>query len=216
MTWDVRAPQYQPHASQFAYGLKGSCTLLALAACDIVSKGIGAYVLDPHAPSPNPASTENVQAVMYRIYKEARAHGLCAANGAADQYDMINMAGLIGLPIRDILYYADPMPSDAWVNFLRRHVAHSDRPYPVLVQVANGQALKDADSGSQDQAGLFCHAIAIYGTRTDPTEAMAGGYICCDGDNPAIKDSTVIYSLATLAAARPISMIAFNYAAAKG
>jgi hypothetical protein len=153
---------------------------------------------------------------MYRIYQEARQHGLCAANGAANQYDMLNMARLIGLPVADTLYYADPQPTEAWVNFIRRHVAHADKPSPVLVQVANGQHLKDSTSGQQDEAGLHCHAIAIYGVQTDPTDALAGGYICCDGDNPAISGHPVIYSLATLAAAQPISMIAFDYVTRKG
>lgn len=216
MTWQVRAPVYQPHASQFAYGLKGSCTLLALAACDVVSKGIASYVLDPHAPNPNPASSENVQAVMYRIYKQARAHGLCAPSGGANQYDMLKMAGLIGLPVKDVLYYAEPQPTDAWVNFLRRYVAHAAKPYPVLMQFSNGQALRDADAGTADEPGLRYHAAALYGTQTDPENIRAGGYIGCDGDNATVKDRPIIYSLATLAAARPISIIAFDYVQAKG
>jgi hypothetical protein len=215
MTWETRAPVYQPHASQFVRGLRGGCTLLGLAACDVVSKGIGAYVLDPHVPHPDPASAENVQAVMWRIFIEARRNSLCAANGAASQADMLSLSRLISLPIKDVLYYAEPQPTEAWVNFIRTYVAHSTRPYPVLMQVAYGQALKDVTSGQSDEPGLHYHALAIYGTQVDPADADAGGYICCDGDNPAIGDHPVIYNLATLAAARPISMIAFDYVGGK-
>jgi hypothetical protein len=211
MAWEIRAPLYQPHASQFAYGLKGSCTLLALAACDIIAKGMKAYVGDPHVAHPDPASSENVQAVMWRAYQQARQHGLCAVNGAANQWDMLRLAGIIGLPVKEVLTYAPVQPTDLWVQFLRRHVAHADRPAPVLVQVAYGQALKDAESGAEDENGLRCHAIAIYGVQTDPNDPKAGGYICCDGDSPAIGQHPVIYSLATLAAAQPISMIAFDF-----
>lgn len=142
MTWEIRAPSYQPHASQFAYGLRGACTLLALAACDVVSKGMGAWVGDPHDPTPDPASAANVQAIMWRIYQDARAHGLCGPNGAATQQGMIAEAHRIGLPIRDTLYFADPMPYDAWTGFLHRYVAWATpRPFPLLMQVANGEAL---------------------------------------------------------------------------
>lgn len=211
MAWEIRAPQYQPHASQFVRGLRGGCTLLALAACDVISKGIKAWVGDPHTAHPDPASSENVQAVMWRMYQQARQHGLCAANGAANQWDMLRLAAIIGLPVRDVLYYAPSQPTDLWVNFLREHVAHGDRPYPVLAQVAYGQALKDAETGTEDEAGLRYHAICIYGTQVDANDSKQGGYICCDGDNPSIGNHPVIYNLATLAAAQPISLIAFNY-----
>jgi hypothetical protein len=211
MVWNVHAPIYMPHASQFAFGLKGSCTLLSLAACDVVSKGMRAYVGDAHAPHPDPASVDNVQLLMYRAYVEARRYGLCAANGAANQASMITMSGRIGLPIKETLYYSESLPVEVWVDFLRRNVAHSTRPYPILMQVRNGAALKDMQSGSTDEKELRYHAIAIYGTQTDDSDGQAGGYLCCDGDNPAINDHPVIYNLATLAAAQPVSMIAFDY-----
>jgi len=218
MTWQTNAPHYQPHASQFAFGLKGACTLLALACCDVVSKGIHAWVGDPHQPNPNPASTENVQAVMYRIYKEARqrtdpATGgpCCAPNGAATQSGMLAMAGYIGLPVADVLHYADVQPTAAWVDFLRRNVAHATRPRPVLMQVSNGRAAKDANTGAVDEPDLQSHAIAVLGTMIDPSDPTKGGYIVCDGDNPSIANGPVIYSLQTLAAMHPTSMIAFNY-----
>lgn len=207
-------PVYEPHASQFAYGLKGACTLLGLAACDVISKGMRAYVLDPHAPNPNPASIENVQAVMWRIYQQARAqhpNALCAANGGATQRNMLDMSRLIGLPIKDVLYLAEPQSQEVAINFLRRYVAHAPTPYPVLVQVANGASLVDVESGIHDEAGLQCHALCIYGTETDEAQPLAGGYICCDGDHSLINERSVIYSSATLAKAQIISAIAFDY-----
>lgn len=218
MTWQTNAPHYQPHASQFAYGLKGACTLLALAACDVVAKGIHAWVGDPHQPNPNPASAENLQALMYRIYKEARQRtdpstggSCCAPNGAATQSGMLAMAGYIGLPVADVLHYADQQPTSAWVDFLRRNVAHANKPRPVLVQVSNGRALKDASTGAVDEADLQSHAFCVYAVQTDPGDPTKGGYMVCDGDNPAIENGPVIYSLQTIAAAHPTSMIAFDY-----
>lgn len=212
------APHYKPHCSQFAYGLRGSCTLLALAAADVICKGIVAWVLDPHQPNPDPSSAENVQAVMYRIYKEARQKidpttggPCCAPNGGATQSGMLAMAHYIGLPVYDVLHYADVQPTSAWVDFLRRHVAHTSRPRPVLVQFSNGRALRDAASGATDQADLQSHAALAYYVETDDTDPSKGGYVFCDGDNPAIDAHPVIYSLQTLAAARPTSMIAFDF-----
>lgn len=217
--WQFRTPAYVPHASQFAFGLRGSCTLLGLAACDVVSKGLGAWVLDPHASDPDPGGVMNLQALMWRIYQQARrtinpatGQPCCAANGAATQGDMLVLAKAISLPVKDVLYYADPLPSEAWISFLHRYVAYAvPRPYPVLMQVSNGRALRDAETGQGDEADLDDHAIAIWGTQTDPKTPTLGGYLCSDGDNPGANEHPAVYSLATLGAARPISMIAFDF-----
>lgn len=214
MAWEINAQGYRPHGSQFVHGILGGCTLIALAGADIRSKGLHAWVGDPHATNPDPASVENVQAVMYRIYVDALAHGNCAKNGAATQNQMIREAARISLPVRDVLPYQGRVLSFAeWVPFLRKNVAHaSPRPYPVLVQVAQGRYLRDNETGQQDEANLYDHAICIYGTQTDPKSPAAGGYIALDGDNPGANDHPQIYSLDTLNNAQPISMIAFNYA----
>lgn len=215
MAWDIHAPTYQPHASQFAFGLRGSCTLLGLAACDVVSKGMGAWVGDPHASNPNPASIANVQLIMWRIFLDAYKNGNCAANGAATQQQMIRQAGRIALPIRDILYYRDPMPYQLWLDFLHKHISEAQpRPYPVLVQYANGRALADAETGKQDEADLLVHANALYGTKTDANSPASGGYLGCDGDNPIIDTQPVVYSRTTLINAQIISAIAFDYVTA--
>lgn len=216
MAWVTKVPRYTPHASQFEFapGVKapsGCCTLMALACCDIVSKGIRAYVLDPHAAHPEPDSVENVQAVMHRIYTQARQHTLCDVDGAADQYDMLKMAAIIGLPVKEVLYYAPEHPFSVVQDFLRRNVAHSPTPFPCLIQVSNGQALMDNETGGRDETGLQCHAFALYGTQTDDQDATKGGYVGCDGDQADANGQTVCYNLATLKSANVISMIAFDY-----
>lgn len=216
MTLVVKSPRYMPHASQFNFAPEipaphGCCTLLALSVCDIVSKGIRAYVLDPHAQSPDPASVENVQAVMHRIYTQARQHGLCGPDGAATQQDMLDMAKIIGLPVKEVLYYAPKQPAEAWVYFLRRNISHATTPYPVLVQVSNGAALVDKSTGSADEPGLQCHAFALYASESDPENESYGGYIGADGDQTDANRQTVCYDLATLNRANIISMIAFDY-----
>jgi len=213
LTWVEHVPVYQPTGSQFVPNQPtGMCTLLALAACDIVSKGLGAWVGDAHAINPNPASVANLQAVMWRIYLDAYKHGNCTANGSATQQGMIREAGRIALPIKDILWFQDPMPVTSWVTFLRKYVAEAQpHPYPVLVQCANGRALADSETGKQDEADLENHAFALYGTKTEPKSPAAGGYVGCDGDNPISDTKSVVFSRITLINAQIISMIAFDY-----
>ena len=215
MPWTFHIPphDYTPHASQFAGGLTGACTLLALAACDVVSKGLGAWVGDPKAPHPQPDLPSNVQAVMLRIYHQARALGNCGPNGSATQNGMIRQARLISLPVRDTLPFQDAdLPHDQVINFLHRHIAHADRPYPVLVQTAAGHLLRDNETGQADEPTLQVHAYALYGTQTMEHIPSAGGYVGADGDNDGANLHPQIYNLTTILAARPISLIAFNYA----
>lgn len=211
MVWTFRAPLHQPHASQFVEaGPTGMCTLLALAACDVVSKGAGAWVLP--GPVGDPASVANVQAITLRIYRDARPHNLCSPFGGMTQNQALAEAGRMSLAVRDTLPYRNAdLPHDDWIAFLHRYVAWAARPYPVLMQVAAGHALIDNETGQADEATLETHAIAIYGTQTDAKTPSAGGYICADGDNPGANAHPAIYSLATLVAARPISLIAFDY-----
>lgn len=214
MAWEFHAPVYRPHGSQFVHGITGGCTLIALAGADIVSKGIRAWVGDPHATDPDPASVANVQAIMWRIYVDALAHGNCAKNGAATQNQMIRQAQRIALPVLDVLPYQNRVLTfGEWVPFLRKYVAHaSPRPYPILVQVAQGRYLRDNETGQADEASLYDHALTIYATQTDPKSPAAGGYVCIDGDNEGANAHPQIYNLDTLNNAQPISMIAFNYA----
>lgn len=211
MAWVSHVPVYQPSASQFVNDLRGGCTLLALAACDVVAKGIGAWVGDPHVLNPNPASVSNVQAVMWRIYLDAYRNGNCAENGAATQNQMIREAGRIALPIKDILPYRADLPYQVWLAFLHKYISDAPVPCPVLIQLANGRALSDAVNGKSDEADLDVHAIALYGTETEPQSPAAGGYVGADGDNPNANTRPVLYSRPTLIAAQPISMIAFDY-----
>lgn len=211
MVWSFRAPPHLPHASQFVdHGPTGMCTLLALAACDVVSKGAGAWVLE--GPPGDPASVANVQEVMRRIYRDARPRNLCNPNGGMTQNGALAEAGRMSLPVKaDLLYRNADLPYDEWTHFLRTYVAWADHPRPVLMQIAAGHALIDNETGQADETDLHTHAIAIYGTQTDPSHPGAGGYICADGDNPGANAHPAIYSLATLTAARPISLIAFDF-----
>jgi hypothetical protein len=212
MAWEIHAPVYRPHGSQFVHGINGGCTLIALAGADVIAKGIKSWVGNPHAQSPDPASVANVQAVMWRIYVDALQRKNCAKNGAATQNQMLREASAISLPVRKILPFQNRVLSfNEWVPFLREQAHATPYPYPVLVQVAQGRYLHDNETGQDDEANLYDHAICIYGTQTDPKSPAAGGYIALDGDNPGANDHPQIYSLDTLNNAQPISMIAFNY-----
>lgn len=206
MGMTVRAPAYVAHGRQFVDGWPtGLCTLASLAACDIAAKGKGALVAGT-----DPASVANYQALMIRFFKDALAFKDCAPNGAMTQAGAIRTAKRNGLPVKDILPFRADMPEDLWIAFLRKY-AGGDTPRPILVQVANGRALRDANTGAADEAGLNEHAIALVGTVTDPERPAAGGYIGSDSDNANANAGYVVYNLETLRAARPNSMIAFDF-----
>ena len=210
MGWVTKLPQVLPRGTQFVHGLRGACTLYALAAADVVAKGHRAWVLDPYTPCPDAGSPENMAEITYRIYKECRKYNQCGASGSANQWDMLQEAARLDLFVADVLPFADPMPDALWIDFLHKYIAQADIPLPVLMQVSNGRALKDAESGSADEPSLQYHAFTLFGTKTDPSDVSKGGYVGTDGDNRASAQGCIIYNRATLMAAKPVSAIAFQ------
>ncbi len=76
---------------------------------------------------------------------------------------------------------------------------------PILLEVANGQALQDVETGASDEAGVRYHYITVIGKQLD-------GYICTDGDNANVPVGGAatryqIYSIGKLAAALPCGAI---------
>jgi len=158
-------------------------------------------------------------------FSALQAHGLCDATGLSTDGSLAKGAGLFGLSIAEHRPYGEPWA--AWPTFLGWHLG--SRAHPVLLQVANGQALHDAISGLGENAtGLRYHFIALIKRHTGGPSAYAGGkslpngYWACDGDNYAggndrahnfaAADVLQFYSDATLAAALPCAGIAFNRA----
>lgn len=223
MTYVYHAPPLHPHGSQFiklndGSILRGGCTLISLAAGDILSKGNGAWVLGGTAG--DPASVPNVQAVMRRAYYDALARKNCQSNGAMRQVDVLNEAKAIGLPVLatlPLLNGVAPYDAGTVTRFIRRWntgdaaYGGNGKQYPILWQVAKGRNFSDALGGGSDEAGLDVHAVLSYGTYTDDEHPGSGGYVFVDGDNGVANQRPSIYSLATLLAALPITATVFGY-----
>jgi hypothetical protein len=124
------------------------------------------------------------------------AHKLCDSNGAATAANIARYARALGFhtPL-EWDYAGDVMPHD-WHSVLLRYAGVQ----PVWLQVSNGKALVDAETGSRDEADLHYHAIAVL-------DKQKNGYICADGDNPQVMSRFQIYNLNTLTAAKPCGLI---------
>lgn len=180
----------------------GACGPTALAAC--ASAALGA----PH-------TAEDTVALLER-------HGYCDSQGVSNDGKLAQAALLYGLAISEHHAYGGDQWS-AWPNFLGYHCG--TRSDPVLLEVANGQALHDAISGLGENAtGLRYHFIAFLKRHPGGHSAYAGrdlsaGYWCCDGASYAggndrahafaAADVLQFYSDAALAAALPCAAIAF-------
>jgi hypothetical protein len=138
---------------------------------------------------------------MVAITRDMMAKKLCAANGAATIAALATEARALEgdqITVLEWDYKSDAMTGD-WVSVLRNNAGK----LPILLQIANGQALKDAQTGAKDQSGLHYHAIAVVGKEDD-------GYICADGDHPQVAERFQIYNLQTLSEASPCGLIMFS------
>lgn len=227
MTYVYHTPPLRPHGSQFiklndGSILKGGCTILALAAGDIISKGAKPADVWVLGGTPgDPASVANVQAVMKRAYYDALAHGNCGSNGSMRQVDVLNEAKRIGLPVKDKLLpngnYA-PLSADVVTKFIRKYNAADNKQYggdgkqyAILWQFADGEKLHDALGGGSDEAGLKVHADLSYGTYTDDANIALGGYVFADGDSSVANSRPSVYALPTFLGALPITAVVFGY-----
>ena len=179
----VNVPVILPHAvhiSEFFDGFTGTCTQTALAVCLGIANGVDA----------SQESMLDITTVM--IGKK-----LCAANGAATVAAVAQEARSRGYSI-DTEWDFGAMGD--WHEKLKTNAGIR----PILLQVANGQALMDADTGARDEGGLHYHAIAVVGYQD------GSGYICADGDNPQVTDRFQVYNYATLASAQPCGLLIIN------
>jgi hypothetical protein len=167
------------HYSEFAGGFNGTCTQTALDICMGIASG-----------------KDSTQASMVSITKDMIGKKLAAANGAATVKAVAEYARLAGHTI-DTEWDFGAMGD--WHQKLKTLAGHK----PILLQIANGQALKDVETGATDEAGLHYHAIAVVGYQDD-------GYVCADGDNPDVSKRFQVYSYTVLAAAQPCGLLILN------
>lgn len=123
------------------------------------------------------------------------ANGLCQPNGGSTLAAIARYARILGYKTPTEWDFSQPLSQD-WHDLLLNYAGM----HPILLQVANGLALVDAETGARDESGLHYHAIAIGGKQ-------AHGYICADGDNPQVTTRNQIYTWDTLINAVPCGLL---------
>ena len=164
------------HITEFADGFNGTCTQTALEVCIAASTG--------RAPT-----TDD----MVHITRDMIAKKLCSPNGAATIAAITQEARDLGSVIQEEWDFGGMKD---WITLLRQNAGVQ----PILLQVANGQALVDVETGARDEAGLHYHAIAVVGKQDN-------GYIVADSDNPQVTDRFQVYPLDTLKASQPCGLL---------
>ncbi len=168
--------------SEFQGSLTGACGPNALAMCASWSRQQYVPTLD-----------------VYRAMRAERPP-LCDANGVSNIGGLRSAATLIGLPLADTRWYAEPWPD--WRDFFTRHLSAGRI---ILLEVANGQALVDSLSGKGENArNLRYHFIACAGRLGN------GDWLCLDGDNFAAGNVHQVYPDSVLAAAQPCAALAIG------
>lgn len=136
------------------------------------------------------------------VFDTMRAHGYGQPSGASTISDLYHGAQLLKLPIA--AYQPYTAGAWNWQAFIDKHVANG----PVVIEVARGQALRDAITGKGENAvNLAYHFIAILGKDAQ------GRYLVADGDNYAVGNVLQTYTVATLQAAAPCAALAVGMVA---
>jgi hypothetical protein len=176
------------HISEFARDPEtgvvytGTCTQTALEIC--------LACVEDRAPT---------QDHMVQITRAMIAQGICTGNGAATLWAVAREARELGHAVALEWDYQEPLQGD-WHKTLLDNAGIR----PILMQVAVGMALVDAETGVRDEAqALHYHAIAIVGRQDD-------GYIVADGDHPQVNERFQVYAFATLQAAQPCGLLVLD------
>lgn len=135
-----------------------------------------------------------------RITEDMIAKNLCSANGAATLWAVAKEA-------RDLGHHVALEWDYGQLGDWHKALLDNAGLRPILLQVANGNALIDAQTGKRNEAGargaLHYHAIAIVG-KGDL------GYDCADGDHPEVISRWQTYTYQTLVAAQPCGLMILN------
>jgi hypothetical protein len=156
----------------------GTCTQTALEVC--------LAALDGRSPS---------LYHMALITRDMVTRKMCQSNGGSTLAAIAQEARNLGYKTPVEWDFQQPLSED-WHDLLLAHAGID----PILLQVANGAALVDAETGARDESGLHYHALAIVGKQQH-------GYICADGDNPQVQQRFQIYTWADLTAAVPCGLL---------
>jgi len=160
----------------------GTCGQTALAVCMAAARG-------------HPTDFEGVGELMIHLTRAMIAAGLAAPNGAARLTALGAQARAEGCTVMLEWPYQEPLLA-GWRDLLAAHAGAQ----PIVLQVARGAALCDAETGARDDAGLRYHAIAIVGCQD-------AGYLAIDSAHPEVTRRFQLYPEATLADARPCGLL---------
>ncbi len=162
---------------------RGSCGQTALAVCMAAARGA-------------PSDFEGVGELMIRLTRAMITAGLAAPNGASRLTALGAQARAEGCAVALELPYQEPLLAN-WREILRENAGAR----PIVLQVARGEALTDAETGAHDDVGLHYHAFAVVGMQDD------GLYIAVDSDNPEVLRRFQVYHESTLVDARPCGLL---------
>lgn len=143
------------------------------------------------------------------VYERMRAAGRCDPNGASTLAALADDARAAGYRV-DVLPYREPMAAADWRAFFDQHAGRE----AIVMETANGQALRDALTGAGENARtLHYHFILVAGWHPGGHSVRAGrdlppGWWCADGDNFDAGDALQFYPDSVLAAARPCAALA--------
>lgn len=172
------------HISEFAGGYTGTCGPTA------VSVAIGASKGDVIS-----------EQYMVALAQKMIAEKIADPNGATTIGELQTIANQYGVPTEHFEQYSEPFPFD-WISYLRTNAGR----VPIVLEFANGQALRDVETGVGENAtNLHYHYVCVVGKQDD-------GYIVADGDNFQVLQRFEIYDLGTLTTAKPCALLALKMA----
>ena len=164
--------------SEFRYNngrwLNGDCMETALATAMSIAKG---FTLTP----------DFINSVVNGMGSNAQPNG---ATTLAACYDYARSQGYQPL---DYVAYHEPFTAD-FHNILLTYAVDEFNSPPIVVNVANGQALPG------DEKGLHYHGITLVGRDTD-------GYLAADGDRLQAQEAYQHYTIDELFAAQPCGLL---------
>ena len=169
---------YAARLSEFSTHLNGDCVETAMAVAMGIANGVNA--------TPQSITT---------IVHDLQAAGVASSNGATTINAAHDYIAQQGYAILAYVPYSEPFAGD-WLALLRDYAGIA----PIVLNVANAQALTDVETGARDEAGVHYHACAVIG-KTDT------GYLCADGDNPQASERFQMYTRQTIEAAQPCGMV---------
>src|SRR5260221_11156538 len=144
------------------------------------------------------------------VYADMPRGVLWEVSGASTLAALRLEAVALGLPVVDDRGYGEP-----WADWRTWYLSLVGNAF-ILMETANGQALRDSISGlGENASNLHYHFIGIVGHHDGGYSSRAGhdlpaGWGAVDGDNYVVGDALQFYPADILAAAQPCGALAIG------